>query len=80
MQKMLLLDIETGGFQVEDGIFEVAVLVVEDGQIVDSLHLGEIEDENEIHEGMGAGYACISKNEYYISKLCYKVSLSRYSS
>ena len=68
MQKMLLLDIETGGFQVEDGIFEVAVLVVEDGQIVDSLHLGEIEDENEIHEGMGAGYACISKNEYYISK------------
>jgi len=68
MERKLLLDIETGGFQVEDEIYEVAVLAIENGEIVDSLHLGEIEDENEIHEGMGAGYACISDNEYYISK------------
>lgn len=68
MERKLLLDIETGGFQVEDEIYEVAVLVIENGEIVDSLHLGEIEDENAIHEGMGAGYACISDNEYYISK------------
>lgn len=68
MEKQLLLDIETGGFQVEDEIYEVAVLVIENGEIVDSLHLGEIADENEIHKGMGAGYACISENKYYISK------------
>ena len=68
MERQLLLDIETGGFQVEDEIYEVAVLAIENGKIVDSLHLGEIEDENEIHIGMGAGYACISDNEYYISK------------
>ncbi|WP_300383517.1 BRCT domain-containing protein [Clostridium sp.] len=68
MERMLLLDIETGGFQVEDGIYEVAVLAVVNGTIVDSLHLGEVEDENDIHEGMGAGYACISENKHYISQ------------
>lgn len=68
MKSHLLLDIETGGFLVEDKIYEVAILAIEDGEIIDSLHLGEIEDENEIHEGMGAGYTCISENKYYISK------------
>lgn len=68
MERKLLLDIETGGFQVEDGIYEVAVIVIENGKIVESLHLGEVENESEIHEGMGAGYACISENENYISK------------
>ncbi|MFD1927315.1 BRCT domain-containing protein [Sporosarcina siberiensis] len=68
MERQLLLDIETGGFQVEDRIYEVAVLAIENGEIVDLLHLGEIEDENVIHEGMGAGYSCISENKHYIAK------------
>lgn len=68
MERKLLLDIETGGFQVEDEIYEVAVLAIENGEIVASLHLGEVLNENEIHDGMGAGYACISENEHYISK------------
>jgi len=68
MERQLLLDIETGGFQVEDEIYEIAILAVENGEIIDSLHLREIEDENKIHEGMGAGYACISENAQFISK------------
>ena len=42
MERKLLLDIETGGFQVEDEIYEVAVLVIENGEIIDSLHLGKL--------------------------------------
>lgn len=68
MEKKLLLDIETGGFQVEDGIYEVAVWAVENDRIVDSLHLGEIEDERLIMEGMGAGYSWISDNPEYIKQ------------
>ncbi len=68
MKRKLLLDIETGGFQVEDRIYEVAVLAIENGEIVASLQLGEVVDETMIHEGMGAGYACISDNKHYISK------------
>lgn len=68
MEKKLILDIETGGFQVEDGIYEVAVLAVENHKIVDSLHLGEIEDESLIHEGMGAGYSWISDSPEYIKQ------------
>ncbi|MEE1130991.1 MAG: BRCT domain-containing protein [Caryophanon sp.] len=68
MERQLILDIETGGFQVEDEIYEVAVLAIERGRIIDSLHLGEIEDIKKIHKGMGAGYACISENKVYIAK------------
>ena len=53
MDKMILVDLETGGFQVEDGILEVGAIVVENGSIVEVLHLGKVEDEEMIHEGMG---------------------------
>lgn len=68
MERQLILDIETGGFQVNDEIYEVAILAIENGEIIDSLHLKEIENENRIHEGMGAGYAPISENSYLKEK------------
>jgi hypothetical protein len=63
MQNMILLDIETRDFDVDSGIYEVALLVVEDGKIVLSEHIAEVEDEASIHLGMGEGYADISENE-----------------
>lgn len=69
MQNMILLDIETGDFDVDSGIFEVALLVIEDGKIVLSEQIAEIEDESSIHLGMGRGYANIcsdvSKKEQF---------------
>jgi DNA polymerase III epsilon subunit-like protein len=63
MKNMILLDIETRDFDVDSGIYEVALLVVEDGKIVLSEHIAEVEDEDSIHLGMGEGYADISENE-----------------
>ncbi|WP_260508333.1 hypothetical protein [Listeria booriae] len=40
MDNMILIDIETQSFNVESGIYEVACLVVENYNIVDSLYLG----------------------------------------
>ena len=62
---MILIDIETGGFQVEDGILEVGIVVVENNSIVEVLHIGEAEDEELINEGMGAGYIFIEENDIY---------------
>ncbi|QUW22479.1 hypothetical protein JSQ81_02510 [Sporosarcina sp. Marseille-Q4063] len=67
MDKMILVDLETGGFQVEDGILEVGAVVVENGSIVEMLHLGKVEDEEIIYEGMGAGYDFIEHDEKYLS-------------
>lgn len=63
MKDMILVDIETGGFDIESGILEVAVLVVENGEIVNELHLAEVEDPSLIHLGMGEGYADISLDQ-----------------
>ncbi|CAM4388622.1 hypothetical protein BAMA_10625 [Bacillus manliponensis] len=65
MQNMILLDIETRDFDVDSGIYEVALLVVEDGKIILSEHIAEVEDEASIHLGMGEGYADISESELH---------------
>lgn len=63
MENMILLDIETMDFGVESGIFEVALMVIEDGEVFLTEHIAEIEDETLIHFGMGQGYADISGND-----------------
>ncbi|WP_077303149.1 3'-5' exonuclease [Virgibacillus pantothenticus] len=62
MQNMILLDIETIDFGVESGIYEVALIVIKDGEVVLTEHIAEIEDENLIHLGMGEGYKDISED------------------
>ncbi|WP_243864140.1 3'-5' exonuclease [Alkalibacillus almallahensis] len=59
---MILLDIETLDFDVESGIYEVALLVVENNKIIESIHIAEVEDESLIHLGMGNGYSDISED------------------
>src|SRR4051812_384710 len=63
MENMILVDIETRDFDVDSGIYEVAALVIENGKVVLSEHIAEVEDENSIHLGMGAGYAQIAYDE-----------------
>ncbi|WP_430053596.1 BRCT domain-containing protein [Priestia aryabhattai] len=63
MKNMILLDIETGYFDVDSGIYEVALLVIEEGKIVLTEHIAEIENEASIHLGMGEGYTDISQNQ-----------------
>ncbi|MBT2253834.1 3'-5' exonuclease [Priestia megaterium] len=63
MKNMILLDIETGDFDVDSGIYEVALLVIEEGKIVLNEHITEVKDEASIHLGMGKGYAEISQNQ-----------------
>lgn len=63
MENMILLDIETMDFGVESGIYEVALMVIEDGEVVLTEHVAEIEDDTLIHLGMGQGYADISGDE-----------------
>ena len=63
MENMILVDIETGDFDVDSGIYEVAALVIENGKVVLSEHIAEVEDEASIHLGMGSGYAQISQDE-----------------
>lgn len=62
MESMILVDIETMDFDVDSGIYEVGVLVVENGEIILSEQIAEIVDETSIHLGMGNGYADISRN------------------
>lgn len=76
MENMILVDIETGGFDLAEGIREVALLVIEKNSIVNELHLAEIEDSSLIHLGMGEGYADISED---ITKIeCFKDIVERY--
>jgi len=63
MKNMILLDIETMDFGVESGIYEVALMVIENGEVVLTEHIAEIEDETLIRLGMGQGYADISGDE-----------------
>lgn len=47
-EKFIILDIETPmSFSVEDGIREVAAIVIEDYRVIDSLHLAIIKDKEE---------------------------------
>src|SRR5699024_8344161 len=59
---MILLDIETMDFGVESGIYEVALMIIENGEAVLIKHIAEVEDETLIHLGMGEGYADISED------------------
>lgn len=69
MENIILIDLETRTFDVtEGGIYEVAALVVECGEIKDTLHLAIIQDETCINIGYGYGYEEISYNEYMKNK------------
>lgn len=63
MDNMILLDIETGDFDVDSGIYEVALLVIRDGRVILSEHIAEVYDEKVRHLGMGEGYKNISENQ-----------------
>ena len=76
MDKFIIVDIETGGFDVEDGIKELAAIVVEDNIIKDKLHIGIVEDENLINLGYGQGYQDISENKECIAT--FKEFLNKY--
>lgn len=65
---MILVDLETGSFQVESGIFEVGVAVIQNGTIIKEFHWGEVEDESIIHLGKGSGYKECSYNENFIQE------------
>ena len=77
MKNFIILDIETGSFEVESGIFEVAALAIEDGNIIDKIHLGIIEDENLINDGYGSGYQEISTNNEIINQ--FKLFINKYN-
>jgi len=40
LDKYILIDIETGSFEVESGIYEVALIVVENKEIIKKFHFG----------------------------------------
>ena len=44
LEKMILIDLETGGLQPENGIYEAALLAIENGKIVDKLHIGIVDN------------------------------------
>ena len=67
LDNMLIIDLETGGLQPEEGIYEVAILAIENSKIVDRLHVAIVDNPNEIHKGYGAGYDEISEDENCIS-------------
>lgn len=77
MENMIVVDIETGGFDLDLGIMEVAALVVEKGEIVKEVHLAEVEDPSSIHLGMGEGYADISEDQ--IKKETFRSLLTQYN-
>lgn len=66
MDNYILVDIETGSFEVESGIYEVALMVVENGQPIEKLHFGDVEDRNLIGSGYGSGYYECSENKGFI--------------
>ena len=77
MDNMILIDLETQSFEVESGIYEVAAIAVENGEIVDKLYLAIVEDESLIHQGFGLGFEEISTNIEIISE--FKTFLNKYN-
>ena len=64
MEKYMIVDIETPfSFAVEDGISELAAIVVSGDKIIDQIHLAIIVDEAEYEEGYGGGLEPIEDNE-----------------
>ena len=76
MENYILVDIETGSFDVESGIYEVALMVVENGQPIEKVLLGDIEDMDLIGTGYGNGYYDCSENEDFIKE--FKEVLDKY--
>lgn len=78
MENMILIDLETLTFDVwSGGIYEVAALAVEDGEIKEKLHLGIVEDESLLSRGYGNGYKDMSRNMEMISR--FNGFLSKYN-
>jgi DNA polymerase III epsilon subunit-like protein len=66
MNKYMLIDIETPySFNAEDGIREIAAIVVCDNNIIDQLHLAIITDEDEYKKGYGSGLEAIEENQEF---------------
>src|SRR5690625_4942822 len=60
---MILLDIETMDFGVESGIYEVALMVIENGEVLLTEHIAEVDNETFLHLGMWQGYSVISEDD-----------------
>lgn len=56
LEEYIIIDIETCDFDLESGIHEVGLVVVEQGEIVYKKHFGIVEDESLLDDGMGYGY------------------------
>ncbi|WP_283705737.1 BRCT domain-containing protein [Clostridium perfringens] len=62
-ERFIIIDIETPmSFSPSSGIKEVAAIFVEDYQVVDSLHLKKVVDENITDYSYGKGLAAIEEN------------------
>lgn len=76
-EKFIILDIETPmSFKVEDGIREIALIVVEDYIKIDELHLAIINNKEEYEKGYGQGLEAIEENEELKEK--FKAFISKY--
>ena len=63
-ERFIIVDIETPrSFSPDDGIREVAAVVVEDYRVIDTLHLAVITDEEKYKNGYGDGLEAIEENE-----------------
>lgn len=76
-ERFIILDIETPmSFKAEDGIREIALIVIEDYRVIDSLHLVKINDKEKYKNGYGAGLEAIEENEEF--KKMFKDLLLKY--
>ncbi|MDQ0148180.1 BRCT domain-containing protein [Eubacterium multiforme] len=68
-ERFIIVDIETPmSFKKEDGIREIAAVVVEDYRVIETLHLAKVIDEEEYKKGYGNGLEAIEENEEYKEK------------
>lgn len=68
-ERFIIVDIETPmSFKKEDGIREIAAVVVEDYRVIETLHLAKVIDEEEYKKGYGNGLEAIEENEDYKEK------------
>jgi hypothetical protein len=67
MNNFIIIDIETPySFCEYDGIREVAALVVENYEIIDTLHLAKIYDAEAYKQGYGFGLHAIEEDKKFI--------------
>lgn len=78
-ERFIIVDIETPhSFSPKDGIREVAAIVVEDYRVIDSLHLMDINNEEEYKKGYGAGLDAIEENEELRDKFTTLINKYKY--